>query len=92
MSTVSGEDSVRFNPAPSRLRPGHQGRRRVVACRYGHIIPERERYILPWLDWHCRECGTRWRSWDWLCAPVLQEAREWLVWSWRKVKQCWRPK
>ncbi len=93
MSTVSGAESVKFNPSPRRLRPGRGGRRRVVTCRYGHLVPERERFVLPWPSdplfpgWRCRECGTRWREWNWFCAPVLQEAREWLVWGWRKLRE-----
>ncbi len=79
MSTVSGEDSVRLNPAKRRISPGQRGRRLVLTCINQHIVPERVRYLLPGERWRCKECGTRRRTYIWLCAPLLHVVWEWLV-------------
>lgn len=83
MSTISGEESVLFNPAPRRTRPGLRGQRWVLMCINEHIVPDNEKQQIDGLfhGWRCKECGTRYRKHEYLCAPLLQEAWEWIVWS-----------
>jgi hypothetical protein len=38
MSTISGEESVRPNPAPRQTRPGLTGRKLVLMCANEHRI------------------------------------------------------
>ena len=80
MSTVSGEESVRFNPFPHRTRPGLRGRCLVLMCANEHPVPGTEFQQIDGLfsDWHCAQCGTIYRKWEWICAPLWQEAWEWI--------------
>jgi hypothetical protein len=85
MSTISGEESVRPNPAPRQTRPGLTGRKLVLMCANEHRIPEGERQQMnPWLV-RCKECGTTGRRWVWLCAPLWLEGWEWLIWGMRNA-------
>ena len=85
MSTVSGPESVRFNPVRSRTRPGLRGRRLVLTCLNEHRVPEAERVTLLVHDWRCKECGERGRKYTWYCAPLAREGWEWMVWGLRKA-------
>ena len=88
MSTVSGEESFRMNPAPRRTRPGLRDRQLVLMCVNEHPVPGEEEQQIDGLfsGWACGKCGTPYRKWEWICAPLWKEAWEWLVFCCMVVK------
>ena len=88
MSTVSGEESVQVNLSPRRTRPGLRGRRLVLMCANDHLVPGTEAQQIAGLfsSWRCSECGSRFRKWVFLCAPLWLEVWEWVVCGVRKLR------
>lgn len=80
MSTISGEESVRINPAPRRQRPGLKGRRLILTCMNEHRVPVAAQIQQgAWMT-RCKECGSTGRKWTWTYAPMWLEIWEWIVW------------
>ncbi len=89
MSTVSGEESVRTNPAPRRTRPGLRDRRLVLLCKNEHLVPSNEKQQIDGLfsNWRCARCGTIYRKWEWICAPLWKEGLEWILWAANSIRR-----
>lgn len=87
MSTISGIESVRFNPALRRTRPGLKGRQLVLMCSNQHPLPiGTKQQMTPYLL-ACPECGTTGRKWVFLCAPLWKEALEWVIFTVHLLRQ-----